>query len=62
MIFLDLDQDKALARVKEGDARETAKAAWAKFTKDSEAIVKRYRLEGNIIEVGLSKSKQFAEY
>lgn len=56
MLFLDMDRSKAVARLNnDKDKRIQAERRWDKYEKDIEPLVKRFRDQGNILEVGLMR-------
>lgn len=53
-IFIDLDAEKALARISDEKQKSAAQAQWSKFKKESAGLIKKYRLQGNILEVRIA--------
>lgn len=55
VLFIDLEAEKALARLEQRDKsiQNDARINWKRFEDKSRAIVKRFRDEGNILEVRL---------
>merc|ERR1712093_364558 len=50
-IYIDVEPEKAAQRLKGSD--DTFKQRWADFNKQAEPLVKKFRFQGNILEVGL---------
>ena len=53
VLFIDLEAKQALARLEQRDKsiQNDARINWKRFEDKSRAIVKRFRDEGNILEV-----------